>query len=260
MKKIIPHLCFGLLTVLCAGHITQAQSTTITPGYYYDNNITATSTNNGILVPQITLTASLVDASPVANPAEGLLIYNIGNNQAKGFYYWTGDNWQYIGTITTPTASAPISITSNTIKLNSGTGVGQLLSWDGNNWVNTSPKPALTLDNLQPYLALNFCIAREGAFPSRNGLDNFVGEINIFSFGFAPKHWSACDGQLLPIAQNTALFSLLGTYYGGNGNTTFALPDLRGRTPMHMGQGPGLGDYVLGESSGTEINTIDNKY
>ncbi len=260
MKKFIYNLCFGLSIVLCTNYILQAQSTTITPGDYYQTNITAASTNNGILVPQITLTASLVDASPVTNPAEGLLIYNVGNNQAKGFYYWTGDNWEYLGTITTPTASAPISIASNNIKLNSGTEAGQLLTWDGNNWVNTSPKPAVYLDNIQPYLALNFCIALEGVFPSRNGVDNFIGEINIFAFGFAPKHWSACDGQLISIAQNTALFSLLGTYYGGDGRVTFALPDLRGRVPMHQGQGPGLSSYTLGQSGGTEIISIDNKY
>ncbi|RFS16202.1 phage tail protein [Emticicia sp. C21] len=260
MKKIISQLGFGLLIVLCATYIAKAQSTTITPGDYTQPNITATSTNNGVLIPQLTLTASLASASPVTNPAEGLLIYNVGNNQAKGFYYWAGDNWEYIGTITTPTASAPISIASNNIKLNSGTEAGQLLTWDGNNWINTSPKPAVSLDNLQPYLTLNFCIARQGAFPQRNGLDNYIGEINIFSFGFTPKNWSPCDGQLISISQNTALFALLGTYYGGDGKVTFALPDLRGRAPMHMGQGQGLSSYTLGQSGGTESTTLDNKY
>ena len=69
--------------------------------------------------------------------------------------------------------------------------------------------------------------------------DPFVAEIRIFPFNFAPKGWACCDGQLLPISQNTALFSLLGTTYGGDGKSTFALPDLAGRAPMHPGQGPG---------------------
>ena len=68
----------------------------------------------------------------------------------------------------------------------------------------------------------------------------FLGEIRAFGFNFAPRGWAMCNGQILAIAQNTALFSLLGTTYGGNGQTTFGLPDLRGRVPIHLGQGPGL--------------------
>ncbi len=79
----------------------------------------------------------------------------------------------------------------------------------------------------------------------------------MVGFNFAPVGWAMCDGQLLPISQNTALFSLLGTTYGGNGTTTFALPDLRGRVPMHQGQGPGLSPRFLGESGGTETVTLD---
>jgi microcystin-dependent protein len=86
--------------------------------------------------------------------------------------------------------------------------------------------------------------------------DPFVAEIRIFPFNFAPKGWAWCDGQLLPISQNTALFSLLGTTYGGNGQSNFALPDLQGNAPMHPGQGPGLSLYDLGESSGTETVTL----
>ena len=86
--------------------------------------------------------------------------------------------------------------------------------------------------------------------------DPFVAEIRIFPFNFAPRGWAWCDGQLLPISQNTALFSLLGTTYGGNGQSNFALPDLQGRAPMHPGQGPGLSLYDLGESSGTETVTL----
>ncbi len=86
--------------------------------------------------------------------------------------------------------------------------------------------------------------------------DPFVAEIRIFPFNFAPRGWAWCDGQLLPLSQNTALFSLLGTTYGGNGQSNFALPDLHGSVPMHPGQGPGLSLYDLGETGGSETVTL----
>jgi microcystin-dependent protein len=88
----------------------------------------------------------------------------------------------------------------------------------------------------------------------------FVGQIMTVPYNFAPKGWAFCNGQLLPIQQFTALFSLLGTYYGGNGQTTFALPDLQGRVPIHAGgqgsQAPGLSPYDLGQSGGEETVTL----
>lgn len=87
-------------------------------------------------------------------------------------------------------------------------------------------------------------------------MDPFVAEIRIFPFNFAPRGWAWCDGQLLPLSQNTALFSLLGTTYGGNGKSNFALPDLQGRAPMHPGQGPGLSLHDLGETGGSETVTL----
>jgi microcystin-dependent protein len=78
----------------------------------------------------------------------------------------------------------------------------------------------------------------------------------MFGCNFAPRNWAFCNGQLMAIAQNTALFSLLGTTYGGNGQTTFALPDLRGRVPIHFGQGPGLSSYALGQTGGVESVTL----
>jgi len=87
-------------------------------------------------------------------------------------------------------------------------------------------------------------------------MDPFVAEIRIFPFNFAPKGWAFCDGQLLPISQNTALFSLLGTTYGGDGKSTFALPDLQGRSAMHPGQGQGLSLRDLGEIGGSEFVTL----
>ena len=84
----------------------------------------------------------------------------------------------------------------------------------------------------------------------------FLAEIKMFAGNFAPRGYAFCSGQILSIAQNTALFSLLGTTYGGNGQTTFALPDLRGRVPIHPGQGPGLSLYNLGEQGGAETVTL----
>jgi microcystin-dependent protein len=86
--------------------------------------------------------------------------------------------------------------------------------------------------------------------------DPFVAEIRMFGFNFPPTGWAFCDGQLLPISQNTALFSLLGTFYGGDGKSTFALPNLQGSAPMHSGQGQGLSQRFLGEQSGAESITL----
>jgi microcystin-dependent protein len=86
--------------------------------------------------------------------------------------------------------------------------------------------------------------------------DPFVAEIRMFPFNFSPKGWAFCDGQLLPISQNTALFSLLGTTYGGDGKSNFALPDLQGSVPMHPGQGQGLSLRDLGEIGGSETVTL----
>lgn len=87
-------------------------------------------------------------------------------------------------------------------------------------------------------------------------MDPFVAEIRIFAFAFPPRGWAFCAGQLMPISQNTALFSLLGTNYGGDGKSTFALPNLEGSAPMFWGQGPGLSVHDLGETGGTETVTL----
>lgn len=86
--------------------------------------------------------------------------------------------------------------------------------------------------------------------------DQFLAEIRIFPFNFAPTGWAFCDGQLMPLSQNTALFALLGTFYGGDGKSTFALPDLQGSAPMQPGQGQGLSLRDLGEMSGVESITL----
>ncbi len=95
-------------------------------------------------------------------------------------------------------------------------------------------------------LFLNAAIAQEG----------FLGEVKLFAGNFAPRGWALCQGQLLPIAQNQALFSILGTIYGGDGRTTFALPDLRGRVPVGTGNGPGLSPSIIGRKGGSETQTL----
>ncbi|PTS93327.1 phage tail protein [Flavobacterium sp. HMWF030] len=87
-------------------------------------------------------------------------------------------------------------------------------------------------------------------------MDPFVAEIRIFPFNFAPRNWALCNGQLMPLSQNTAIFSILGTYYGGDGVRNFALPDMQGNAPMHPGQGPGLSQHDLGEQSGSQTVTL----
>jgi microcystin-dependent protein len=87
--------------------------------------------------------------------------------------------------------------------------------------------------------------------------DPFIGEIRMFGGNFAPVGWAFCDGSLLAISQNDALFTLIGTTYGGDGQSTFALPDLRGRLPIHMGTGPGLPNYAIGQAAGSETVTLN---
>jgi len=90
-------------------------------------------------------------------------------------------------------------------------------------------------------------------------MEAFIASIILFGGNFAPRGWALCQGQILSIAQNKALFSLLGTTYGGNGQTTFALPDLQGRVPIQQGQGPGLSRYNLGQTGGTEATTLPSQ-
>lgn len=117
-----------------------------------------------------------------------------------------------------------------------------------------------SLNNMQPSLTLNCSISTEGIFPSRNfGGDDYIGSIHFTGFNFTPRGSAFCHGQLLPISQNTALFSLLGTTFGGNGTTTFALPDMRGRVPVGAGDGPGLTPRVLGQRFGSETTAVRNQ-
>jgi len=129
--------------------------------------------------------------------------------------------------------------------------------------------------NMQPTMGMNYIISLVGLYPSRSipvpdgdlteaevsggdadSASPMLGEITMFAGNFAPRGWALCEGQLLPISQNTALFSIMGTMYGGDGRTTFALPDMRGRVGIHEGRGPGLPSYRIGQEGGTEDNTL----
>lgn len=155
--------------------------------------------------------------------------------------------------------------TQSYVKNTSPTVSGNMMTYDGSNWVskrltlaasgNANP---VALNNMQPYQVLNYCIAITGIYPSRNGMDPYIGEITLFPYDFVPRDYASCNGQLMSIAQNTALFSLIGTYYGGNGQTTFGLPDLTGRVAIGMGTGAGLTTHYIGEKGGTESITITN--
>ena len=137
---------------------------------------------------------------------------------------------------------------------------GDLFTHDGTNWVakklSVVTSTARPFNNRNPYLGINYIIALQGIFPSRDGTDPFIAEISMFGGSFAPRGWAFCDGQLLAISQNQALFALLSTTYGGDGRTSFGLPDLRGRTPVHAGTGPGLSSIRLGHQGGFESITI----
>ena len=123
-----------------------------------------------------------------------------------------------------------------------------MLTWNGSTWI------AHAQDKMQPYLGINYIIATEGIFPSRNSADPMIAEIIMFAGNFAPRGWAFCNGQLLSISQNSALFSILVTTYGGDGRTTFGLPDLRGRVAIRPGTGPGLTPLRLGERGGSETH------
>lgn len=148
-----------------------------------------------------------------------------------------------------------------------GVNTGDVVMYDasGNNWVAKTITASTTTGYtgggqaysiMNPYLAINYSMAVYGIYPSRNDGDPFVGEIQMFGFNFPPYGYVLCDGQLMAISQNTALFSLLGTTYGGDGQQTFGIPNLQSRFPIGMGQGNGLSYYNEGQMGGGETHTL----
>ena len=140
---------------------------------------------------------------------------------------------------------------------------GDLVTYDGTNWVAKNAVISNTggnqsINNMQPFIVINHVIALQGVYPSRSSIyDPTIAEIMMFGGNFAPRGWAFCDGQLLSISANTALYSLIGTTFGGDGSTTFGLPDMRGRTAIHAGNGGGLTPRPLGQRGGSETNTMN---
>jgi microcystin-dependent protein len=214
-----------------------------------------TSTQKGLLLPRLNATQQATLTAMLTSAQSGMLITDSASGKPV---YWTGSGWKDASSGTIGAASPLVASSTNNISLNAGTAVGDLITWDGLNWVNMQPIQhfSVSADNRQPFLTLNYCIALVGVFPSRNSSEPFLSEIELYSFGFPPKGWAFCNGQLLPINQNSALFSLIGTFYGGNGINNFQLPNLQGRVPLHFGNGNGLSPYNLGQTGGSEQNTI----
>lgn len=213
------------------------------------------STKKGVFFPRLT-TAQQATLTGLLTTAETGM--EITDSTTGHLLLWNGSAW------TTPaiaaggtaiTAKAPLSVSTNNLQINAGTNAGDLLTWDGNNWINMQPAVqhfSDAVDNHQPYLVINYVIAEFGIYPSQNDATQpYVGEIYMMGCNFAPVGFAICDGSLLSIASNDVLFNLLGTTYGGNGTTTFALPDLRGRVPIHQGSN-GTSTYVIGQTGGNE--------
>jgi microcystin-dependent protein len=213
------------------------------------------STTKGVLIPRLTPAQMTALAATLTAGEAGMLVTDASTGKLTG---WNGQVWTDAANLS---AASPLSVgATNQISINPGTSTGDLITWDGNNWINMQPAVQHfsfnNVENRQSYLVLNYCIAMNGIFPARNDATPFVSQIQLFPFNFAPTGWALCNGQILAISQNTALFALVGTQFGGNGTSNFALPNLQSRIAVGMGQGPGLSPYNIGDSGGVESNTI----
>jgi microcystin-dependent protein len=238
MKTSIIFLAFILLSTFSS--LAQVAITTDGSAPGTSAMLDVKSTTKGVLVPRMSAAQRGLIASPVA----GLLVYQ--TDVPKGYYFYNGTIWKQMIDKASTAANPPTN---------------DLLTFDGTNWVAKnlifgSTGNGTAISNLQPYLCMNYSIALEGIFPSRNGTDTFIGEIGFFGFNFAPLWYASCDGSLLPISQYSTLFALIGTIYGGDGQTTFGLPDLRGRVAINQGTGPGLIPKTLGQIGGIENFTL----
>ena len=202
------------------------------------------STTKGVLIPRMTKAQRIA----IGTPATGLMVYQTDApaGYPAGYYYYNGSVWK-LGVDALATGTAPAANT--------------LLTFDGTNWVSktlllTNTGGNQSFNIMQPYLTMNYCIAMQGIFPSQASSQPYLGEVDLFAFSYAPQGWSQCNGQMMAINSNQALFALLGTNYGGNGVNTFGLPDLRGRVPIGQGQGPGLSPRTIGQPGGSETTTL----
>ena len=217
-----------------------------------------TSTQKGVLFPTLNATQQATLTGMLTAAEKGMLITDAATGNLK---FWGGASWQNFTAGTPVTAAAPLSVTANNIRINAGTAAGDLLTWDGNNWVNLQPAVqhfSQAADNRQPWLAINFNIAEFGIFPSQNAATTpYVGEIYMMGCNFAVNGFALCNGSLVSISSNEVLFNLIGTTYGGDGINTYALPDLRSRVPIQMGSN-GTSNYIIGQAGGAEQKTFSH--
>jgi microcystin-dependent protein len=258
MRSIFYTTAF-LICLACTAPAFAQQSIgigTITPDSHAVLDIHSDS--KGVLFPRLTAAQQTTLAGSLGTGEKGMLITDAATGH---LVVWTGSAWTIPAANLTITALAPLSIDTNHIRINPGTNSGDLLTWDGNNWVNTQPAVQhfnISVDNHQPFVVINYVIGLFGIYPSQNdATEPYLGEIYMMGCNFAPTGFALCDGQLLPIAQYDALFNLLGTTYGGDGQTTFALPNLQSRVPMHQGNN-GTSNYVIGQTGGSETMTFSH--
>lgn len=265
MKFFFP--CFFLFFYLQS--VAQIGIGTSTP--HASSRLDVSSTTKGFLPPRMTS----AQRTAISSPAAGLMVYQ--TDGTAGLYYYNGSAWIYV--INSTSSTLPVAsggtgastLTANALLTGNGTSAvgsispgtaGRILYSDGTSWAGKTIALANTgsgtsFSNLQPYQSVGYFICTSGTFPTQAGNDPFIGEIAIYPYSYAPSGWVACDGSTLSINSNSALYSLLGTSFGGNGSTTFGLPDLRGRVVLGTGQLNGTGtNYTRGSKSGAETITL----
>jgi len=259
-RRRVTHAIIFLLVITGTTPVLAQQSIgigTTTPDSHAVLDIS--STKKGVFFPRLTTGQEATLAASLTTAQTGMEITDATSGH---LLLWNGSAWMTPAAAaggTAITAETPLSVSTNNLQINAGTSAGDLLTWDGNNWINMQPAVqhfSDAVDNHQPYLVINYVIALFGIYPSQNdATEPYVGEIYMMGCNFAPTGFTFCNGALLSIATNDVLFNLLGTTYGGNGTTTFAVPDLRGRVPIHQGNN-GTSTYVIGQTGGYEQMTF----
>lgn len=234
MKKILTFL----LVLFCHASAIQAQSAAINSDGSVGHSsamLEVKSNNKGLLIPRVSLT-STTDATTISAPAFSLMVFNnafagSGNTAViPGYYYWNGGSWTSFAfnPMTAITGANDFVVKGSDI----GMGVGTKKGYGA--------------------VSINYIIALGGVFPCHSGCGGqfnsaMIGEIKLFSGNYPPDGWAFCDGQILQISSNNALFAIIGTTYGGNGQTTFGLPDLRSAVPIQPGTSTNGKTWTLGE-------------
>src|ERR1700722_10060978 len=223
---MLRHLLYTALPLLLlAGFVPATAQTTIGMGTTNPDShavLDISSTTKGVLFPRLTAAQQTTLAGSLSAAERGMMVTDATPGHLM---VWTGSAWETPAAGTAYTAGTPLAIKTNNLQINPGTQNGDLLTWDGNNWVNTQPAIQhfnVIVDNHQPYLVVNYVIGLFGIYPSpSDATEPYLGEIYIMGCNFAPTGFALCNGQLLPISQYEALFNLIGTTYGGDGQTTF---------------------------------------